>query len=179
MKIANQNGKPDPQDVHLIPAIIRMFPTIRQDVASDGESPIELAATIGRSGINPQQLPLWWPALLKNATDIALNRAVNNADQPVDHNNVPIFHHDDLGRFMPTTRKARDLSRAQYLNNLCARHNIDVDPALAKKLLHNIHADADADAWITHSISRFPQQLVPDDCNYVAATRATIAPTKG
>ena len=89
MEITHRSGKPDRQDVHLIPAIIRMLPTDRPDVAGDTDSTVELAATIGRSGINIEHLPLWWPTLCTTATNMALNRVVNNADEPVEQNNVP------------------------------------------------------------------------------------------
>ena len=171
LQIANHDGKLNPQDAHLIPAIIRMFPTIRQDVAGDTDSPVELTATVGRSGINPQHLPLWWPALCKNATKTALNRVLNNATEPAEKNNLPLFHPDDLGRFMPTTRKARGLSRAQYLYTLCNQHQISIDSTLIQKFFHAV--DAHATAWVPHSIRRFPQQLTPDDCNY---TGAAISP---
>ena len=174
MQITKTSGLPELQDAHLIPAIIRMFPNVRPDVAGDNDSPVEIAATVGRSGINIQRLPSWWPILLREATDIALNRVILNADEPVEQNNVPIFHHDDLGRFLPTTSKAKHLSRARYLHHLCTRHRVAIDPTLTRKLLFAV--DKHSTAWITHSINRFPQQLVPDDCNYVAATGATITP---
>ena len=176
MQITKQSGLPELQDVHLIPAIIRMFPTVRTDVAGDTESLVELAATIGRSRINVQNLPLWWPTLLKDATDMALNRVINNADEAVELNNSPIFHDDDLGRFMPTTRKAKDLNRALFLRALTENLSlpIDIDPTLDKHFESVV--DTHATAWMTHSIRRFPQQLVPDDCNYVAATSANISP---
>ena len=66
-----------------------MFPTVRPDVAGDTESPVELAATVGRSGINIQRLPSWWPILLREATDIALNRVILNADEPVEQKTFP------------------------------------------------------------------------------------------
>ena len=173
IQTTKQSGLPELQDVHLIPAIIRTLPAIRQDVATDTDSPVELAAAIGRSGINPRHLPLWWPTVLKNATDMALNRVVNNADQPVERNNVPIFYYDDLGRFMPTTRKAKDLNRALFLRALAKHHSLPSDPDLNRRF--ESAADQHTAAWTTHSINHFPQQLVPDDCNYVAATKATIS----
>ena len=59
MQITKESGLPELQDVHIIPAIIRMLPTDRPDVAGDTDSPVELAATIGRLGINAEHLPFW------------------------------------------------------------------------------------------------------------------------
>ena len=105
---------------------------------------------------------------------MAINNVLNNADEPAEQNNIPIFHHDDLGRFMPTTRKAKALNRARYLHALCARHRVHVDPDLTRTLFDTL--DAHAASWTTHAINRFPQQLVPDDCNYIAATSLNISP---
>ena len=168
MQITDQSGLPELQDVHLIPAIILMFPAVHPDVETDTDSPVEPTATIGRSGIDAEHLPFWWPNLLKNAVHIALQQVIVNADEPVEQNNVPIFHHDDLRRFLPTTRKAKDMNRALFLRAL-SRHNLfPIDPALDAKFASAV--DQPSAAWTAHAINRFPQQLVPDDCNYVAAT---------
>ena len=118
--------------------------------------------------------PPWWPILLKNAAHIALKKVIVNAAEPVDKNNVPIFHRDDLGRFLPTTRKAKELNRALFLRALAKHHPLPIDPDLDQHFQYV--ADQQITAWITHAINRFPQQLVPDDCNYVAATGAIIRP---
>ncbi len=174
MQITDQSGLPEQQDVHLIPAIICMFPAVHRDVETDTDSPVELTATIGRTGINVEHLPFWWPNLLKDAADMALNRVIADAAQTVEENNVPLFHHDDLGRFMPTTSKAKHLSRALFLRALAKHHPLPIDPDLDQHFQYV--ADQQITAWITHAINRFPQQLVPDDCNYVAATGAIIRP---
>ena len=174
MQITDQSGLPEQQDVHLIPAIIHMFPAVRPDVEGDTDPPVELAATVGRTGINTEHLPFWWPNLLKDAANMAITRVIANAAQPVDENNVPLFHHDDLGRFMPTTSKAKDMNRALFLRALSKHQHLPVDPALNK--LFQAAADQHGAAWTTHAINRFPQRLVPDNYHYVAATSATISP---
>ena len=66
------------------------------------------------------------------------------------------------------------MNRALFLRAL-SRHNLlPIAPALDAKFESAV--DQHAAAWTTHSINRFPQQLVPNDCNYVAATAATISP---
>ena len=174
MQITPESGLPQLPDAHLIPAIIRTLPNIHTNVLGDNDSTVELAATIGRSAINAQHLPPWWPILLKNAAHIALKKVIVNAAEPVDKNNVPIFHRDDLGRFLPTTRKAKELNRALFLHALAKHHPLPIDPDLDQHFQYV--ADQQITAWITHAINRFPQQLVPDDCNYVAATGAIISP---
>ena len=77
---------------------------------------------------------------------------------------------------MPTTRKAKDLNRALFLRALAEHHPLPIDPDLNRRF--QSAADQHATAWTTHSINRFSQQLVPDDCNYVAAAGATISPAE-
>ena len=177
MQITDESGLPELQDVHLIPAIIRMFPTIHPDVENDTDSPVELTATIGRSGINAEHLPAWWPILLREATDIARNRVILNVDEPVEQNNVPIFHHDDLGRFLPTTRKAKDMNRALFLRALSKHNLFPIDPALDAKFASAV--DQTSAAWTAHAINRFPSSWSPTTATTSPPPAPPSAPTKG